>query len=109
MNDELQKYREYAENVINEKVVSCRFIKLAAQRYLNWFERDDIEFRPDKADHVVNFIEKLKHFQQPFAGKPFLLEKWQKWFLYGIYGWYYTGTDDRVVKHVILDCGRKTI
>lgn len=108
MNDELQKYKQYAEDVINEKVVSCRFIKLAAQRYLNWFERDDIEFRPDKADHVVNFIEKLKHFQQPFAGKPFLLEKWQKWFLYGIYGWYYTGTDNRVVKHVILDCGRKT-
>lgn len=108
MEDSLQKYKQYAEDIVNEKMVSCRYIKLAAQRYLSWFDREDIQFRPDKADHVVNFIEKLKHFQQPFAGKPFLLESWQKWFLYGIYGWYYTDTDDRVIKHIILDCGRKT-
>lgn len=106
--DSLQKYKQYAEDIVNDKMVSCRYIKLAAQRYLSWFEREDIQFRPDKADHVVNFIEKLKHFQQPFAGKPFILEQWQKWFLYGIYGWYYTDTDDRVIKHIILDCGRKT-
>lgn len=108
MEDSLQKYKQYAEDIVNEKMVSCRYIKLAAQRYLSWFDREDIQFRPDKADHVVNFIEKLKHFQQPFAGKPFILEQWQKWFLYGIYGWYYTDTDDRVIKHIILDCGRKT-
>lgn len=108
MEDSLQKYKQYAEDIVNENIVSCRYIKLAAQRYLSWFEREDIQFRPDKADHVVNFIEKLKHFQQPFAGKPFILEQWQKWFLYGIYGWYYTDTDDRVIKHIILDCGRKT-
>ncbi len=106
--DSLQKYKQYAEDIVNEKMVSCRYIKLAAQRYLSWFDREDIQFRPDKADHVVNFIEKLKHFQQPFAGKPFILEQWQKWFLYGIYGWYYTDTDNRVIKHIILDCGRKT-
>ena len=108
MEDSLQKYKQYAEDIVNENIVSCRYIKLAAQRYLSWFDRQDIQFRPDKADHVVNFIEKLKHFQQPFAGKPFILEQWQKWFLYGIYGWYYTDTDDRVIKHIILDCGRKT-
>lgn len=108
MEDSLQKYKQYAEDIVNEKMVSCRYIKLAAQRYLSWFDREDIQFRPERADHVVNFIEKLKHFQQPFAGKPFILEPWQKWFLYGIYGWYYTGTEDRVIKHIILDCGRKT-
>lgn len=108
MEDSLQKYKQYAEDIVNEKMVSCRYIKLAAQRYLSWFDREDIQFIPDRADHVVNFIEKLKHFQQPFAGKQFLLEPWQKWFLYGIYGWYYTDTDDRVIKHIILDCGRKT-
>ena len=108
MEDSLQKYKQYAEDIRDDKMVSCRYIKLAAQRYLSWFDREDIQFRPDRADHVVNFIEKLKHFQQPFAGKPFILEPWQKWFLYGIYGWYYTGTEDRVIKHIILDCGRKT-
>ena len=30
MEDKLQKYKEYAEDVINNRVVSCRYIKLAA-------------------------------------------------------------------------------
>lgn len=40
--DSLQKYKQYAEDIVNDKMVSCRYIKLAAQRYLSWFEREDI-------------------------------------------------------------------
>lgn len=108
MEDELQKYKDYPEGIVNGSIVSCRYIKLAAQRYLSWFDRDDIEFRPDKVEQVINFIAKLEHYESPFTGQPFLLQPWQKWFISGVYGWYYTGTDERVIKHIILDCGRKT-
>ena len=101
------KYKKYAEGVVSGNTVACRYIKLACSRYLSWFDRDDIEFRTDKADYVVNFLQHLEHFQGKFAGRKLILEEWQKFFIYGIYGWYYKGTDDRVVKHVILDCGRK--
>lgn len=101
------KYQQYAYDVVSDNIVACKYVKKACQRYLDWFERTDIEFRTDKADHVVNFIERMEHFQGEFAGKKFILEEWQKFFLYGVYGWYYTGTDDRVIKHCILDCGRK--
>ena len=62
MKEGLSKYKQYAEGVLSGKIVSCRYLKLAAQRYLSWFDRDDIEFRVDKADEVVNFIQKLKQF-----------------------------------------------
>ena len=103
----MKKYKKYAESVVSGNTVACRYIKLACSRYLSWFDRDDIEFRTDKADYVVNFLQHLEHFQGKFAGRKLILEEWQKFFIYGIYGWYYKGTDDRVVKHVILDCGRK--
>lgn len=102
-----QKYKQYAEDCITGKQVCCRYIKLAAQRYLSWFDRDDIEFRPDKADHIVNFIERLELFEGRWCGKKMILQPFQKFLLYGGYGWYYKGTDKRVIKHMILDIGRK--
>ena len=70
-------------------------------------QRTDLEFRSDKVDHVVNFVQKLEHFQGRFARQKFLLSDWQKFIVYYVYGFYYAGTDDRVIKHVIIDCARK--
>jgi len=36
-----------------------------------------------------------------------ILEEWQKFFLYGIYGWKYKGTNKRVVRHARLEISRK--
>lgn len=101
------KYTAYAQDVIAGKIVACQYIKLACHRFLSWFDRTDIEFRADVVDRMINFIGKLKHFQGKWAGKPFILEEWQKFLIYACYGWYYVGTNDRVVRHVILDCARK--
>ena len=61
MSQELDKYQEYAKQVLSGEINACKHIKNACSRYLSWFDRDDIEFRPDKADKVVNFASKLKH------------------------------------------------
>ena len=105
--DNLAKYKTYAEDVLSNKIVACKNIKLACQRYLDWFKRDDIEFRADKADRVVRFIETLKHFKGAVAGKHFILEEWQKWVLYNIFAWYWKGTNERVTTKVLLMIARK--
>lgn len=107
MNEDLQEYKQYAEDCISGKQVCCRYIKLAAQRYLSWFDRDDIEFRPDKVEHIVNFIEHIELFEDRWCGKKIKLEPFQRFLLYGGYGWYYKNSDRRVVRHIILDIGRK--
>lgn len=104
---DLQKYKQYAEDILADKIPACRYIKLACHRYLKQFDRTDIEFRTDKADEVVNFLEKLKQFQGKWAGQKLILSEWQKFFIYGIYGWYYTGTNKRVVRHAVLEVSRK--
>lgn len=104
---EKQKYQEYALQVVNGQITACNYIKLACQRYIDWFERENIEFRPDKADKVVNFCHKLKHFTGRFNNQPFILQPFQKWIIYNIYGFYYTGTDERVIKNVWIELARK--
>lgn len=103
----MNKYTEYAEKVLNGEITACTYIKLACKRYLAWMEREDIEFVPSKADKVVNFCQKLKHFTGRFNGKNFILEPFQKWIIYSIYGFYYKGTNERVVKNVWIELARK--
>lgn len=80
------KYTQYAEDVLNGKIVAGEYIKLACRRYLDFLSRDDLFFDAAAADKVVDFIEHLRHYQDKFAGKPFKLEPWQKWVLYAIFG-----------------------
>lgn len=101
------EYVKYAINVLAGKITACEHIKLACKRYLQFLERTDIEFRPEKADKVINFITKLKHFTGMHSGKPFILQDWQKWIIYNVYAFYYKGTEERVTKNVYIEVARK--
>lgn len=101
------EYQEYAKDVVEGNIVACDWIKLACKKYLDWFNDDRYEFRKDKADNVVKFIQSLRHYQNEFAGKKFILEPWQKWVLYNVFGFYHKGTNKRVIKKMLLFIARK--
>lgn len=101
-----EKYKEYANDVISNKIVTCKYVKQACKRYLDFFDKYD--FREDKVDKVVNFISKLKHFVGSHNGKPFELLPYQKWIIYSIFGFYHKGTDKRVTNYVYVELARKS-
>lgn len=100
-------YHQYALDVRDGKVVACKYIKLAVERYFKWLEREDIEFYPEKVDKVIRFIAKIKHYKGECAGQPLILQPWQTWVLANIYGFYWKGTERRVTKNVYLEVARK--
>ena len=71
--ERLQHWKQYPEDVLSGKIVAGKYIRLACERFLSWFERDDIFFDIDRMDKIENFINHMKHFQGHFAGKPFIL------------------------------------
>ena len=101
------KYLKYAQDVVSGKQVAGKIIRLACQRYLDFMNDARYEFRPDKCERVLSFISKLKHYQGKCAGKPFVLEEWQKWIIYSIFGFYYKGSNERLVKKALITVGRK--
>lgn len=108
MTDDLNKYFKYAEDVTSGRQIACQYVKDVCSRYLSWMHRTDICFYPQRAQKVIDFVEKLEHFQGKWAGKNFVLSEWQKFIIYYVYGFYYADDDsERVIKHVILDCARK--
>jgi phage terminase large subunit-like protein len=102
-----KKYTEYAHNVLNGNILACEYVKLACQRYLNWMERDDMEFIPKMADKPIIFASKLKHFAGAYANKPFILLDWEKQIVYNIFGFYWKGTNKRVCRNVYIEIARK--
>lgn len=101
----MERYKTYALDVINEKIVACNYVKLACQRYLDFF--DKYEFRPDKVERVINFISNLKHFTGSHNGKSFKLLPYQEWIIYSIFGFYHPNSDKRVCNSVYIELARK--
>ena len=100
------KYRNYADDVINGKIVCCKYIYLACKRFISWLDKYD--FREDKVERVVNFISKLKHSTGVHNGKSFELLPYQTFIISNIFGFYHKGTDERVIRYAYLELARKS-
>lgn len=112
--DSLLKYKQYALDVQSGKITANRYIKQATKRYLDWFSRSDMEFRPQAVDRVVNFISKLKHFKGEHAGKQFQLLDFQRFIIANMFGFYWKDEEGkpknrRVVQYVWFEVGRKAV
>lgn len=101
------KYTDYANKIINGEIPSCKYIKLACERYLSFMEREDMEFKPEKVDKVVNFISHLKHYTGVHNGLNFRLSDWQFFVVCSLYGFYWKNTDKRVTRNAYIEVGRK--
>ena len=100
-------YIKYARDVQAGKIVTGEYIKLAVQRYFEWFTRDDIYFDYDDIDKKISFIGKMKHYQGSFAGKPFVLLGWESWVLSNLWCWKYVSDGTRVINKALILMARK--
>jgi phage terminase large subunit-like protein len=81
---------QYMRCVIDGSVPACQFIRLAVERHLHdleeagkrgfWFDRQ-------AAEHALRFFGFLRHSKGEWAGQPFLLEPWQQFIVWVMFGW----------------------
>ena len=102
------RFVSYPLAVLNGTIVAGELIKLQCKRYLDLFSRDDLYFDPDKAEKPIKFISKLKHWESSqHCGKPFILQDWQKFLIYAVYGWIRKDNDTRLIRQAYLQISRK--
>lgn len=101
----MDKYREYAMQVVNGDIPACIYVKQACERYLSFFGKYD--FKPEKCERVINFIAKLKHWKGEYKDKNFILQPFQKWLIYSIFGFYHKNSNKRVTNYVYIELPRK--
>ena len=82
---------DYASQVLEGAIPVCRYVKLAAQRFLDDLENKNLIFSHAHVTHVCSFIEKLPHtkddWQHRAAKKEnIVLEPWQIFILANVFG-----------------------
>ena len=85
-----QIVEQYVDDVLSGRKVCGKYEIGACLRYLR-----DKQTAIDKGfyldipagERIIHFIQKLKHTKDKWAGKPLLLEPWQMFALFNLFGW----------------------
>lgn len=101
-------YIQYIEDVLSGREIAGWFVRKACERAKSWFSRTDIELRYEEVDRKINLVQKIHHKKGLQAGKPFVLLPFQQFIFAHIFGWYYVGTERRVISDVLLMMARQT-
>ncbi len=100
---------KYVEDVLSGRQVACKWVRLACERH-----RRDLEtggerglwFDETAGQMVIAFFSLLKHSKGEWAGRPVILEPWQQFIMWSLFGW---KRDDgnRRFRTSILEVARK--
>lgn len=87
----IHRVTEYAEDVVEGRIIAGNLVKLACQRHLDDFDHGSLRglvWDDEAADHAIRFIENLSHSKGEWSGRPFLLSDWQVFIVGSVFGWY---------------------
>lgn len=107
------RYMHYAHDVLSGKVTACKWVKLAARRFLADVRgqgKEEVLYRfdDDEARLAVDFFPLfLRHYQGDLAGEPLFLEPWEQFIVANIYGWKRKADGLRRFRKVFVTVGRK--
>lgn len=112
------KYAEtvlgYVNGIVSGKILAGKERIQGCKRFLQMIDSGEYEVRTKDADFVIGIIEAtFRHRQgenlagEPMRGKPFLLEPWEKFCIYGMLIFYKPGTNERLVKETLIFIPRK--
>lgn len=99
---------EYALDVISKKVVACKYIISACERYLRDLENKEaiFYFDPDAAEKYLRLVQKFEHVKGKWPTKNMVYEPWQCWVFMNIFGFKNKDTGFRRFRTAHLEIGR---
>lgn len=90
---------QYGLPVLRGEIVTGKLVYLAVLRHyqdLRDGAKRGLVFRAEHGWHIIHFIERFfLHIKGPLAGKPILLDPWQKFWTAVLYGWRRADTGHR--------------
>jgi len=80
----------YAHDVVQGRKVACRLVRQACQRHLDDLKTGTergLAFDVEAADRALKFISILCHSKGEWAGQRIVLEPWQQFITWCLFGW----------------------
>ncbi len=112
MNQELKSApaHQYAEDIVNGRIISCRLTRLTVERYFRDLDQQDEKgfyFDIDAAQYRIDFYQFCRHSEGRWAGQIFEPEPWQQFIDWNIYGWKWKKNNKRRFKTIYIEVARK--
>lgn len=107
------KVEGYVDGVLSGEIVACDRVKDAVRRYLTDLDRQSTPEFPYHFDHrwatsVCEFFPGvLRHSIGEFSGRPIMLEPWQAFCIWNIFGWKRDDDNSRRFRKIYWSMGRK--
>lgn len=107
------KVEGYVDGVLSGEIVACDRVKDAVRRYLSDLDHQSTAEFPYHFDHrwatsVCEFFPGvLRHSIGEFAGRPIMLEPWQAFCIWNIFGWKRDDDNSRRFRKIYWSMGRK--
>lgn len=106
-----EKAKQYANDVLAGKIPVCTYVRLACQRFIDDLARSDwpYEYRSERADKAVRFMELLPHTKGKWSAKKqrLVLEPWQCFIECNLFGWVRKDTSLRRFRESYEEIPRK--
>lgn len=77
---------QYALDVVDGKILNCKFIIGACKRYLKDIEKAEYPFDEDKAEKYLRVVQKFNHITGHWGTKNVTFEPWQNFIFMNIIG-----------------------
>lgn len=101
---------KYANDVLDNKILTCQWVKKAIKRNFEDLRRYEKSgaffFDPKEGERVCKFIELLTHTKGSLARTRIILEPWQVWNLFTIFGWRRRSDSGRRFRRVYIEVPR---
>ena len=107
---ELHPAEKYARDAASGHIVCSRWVKLAAKRHLADLReagKRGLYFDPAAAQHAIDFFGFLRHSKGEWAGQPFVLEPWQQFIVWVLFGWKRASDRMRRFRTAYVEIARK--
>ncbi len=113
--ERLHPAEQYAHDCQSGAVVASELVKLTTLRHINDRKRSEANdpdfpyyFDEESGQYVIDFIETFCcHSVGEWAGQPFLLEPWQKFIIWCLFGWKKQSDGNRRFKTAMIHIARK--
>lgn len=103
----LQKAYKYIDDITNNRIPACEYVKLAVRRHLSDLKRNDIYIDEQAASRVFKFFSFVTLVEGEMAGKRFDPTPEQSFVILSVFGWKRKETGKRRFTVVDLEVARK--
>ena len=103
----MRGYEQYVKDVLDGRVLVCKYVRQVVERFEEFKNRDDVYFDDECVDAFISFVHQLKHWAGKSAGQNFDLLPWQQFYFAVILGLKWKSSGLRVVRECYTQLGRK--